>query len=106
MQMTPSLFSLLGRLWVHITLRRRGQFGLLLLLMIFASLVEIVLPLITFNGFAADNSLRKLGDISFWADSHAYNVVEMTRSVWLLSLADKLVEDAFPSGRISKLEKK
>jgi ABC-type multidrug transport system fused ATPase/permease subunit len=41
-QMPASLFSLLGRLWGHITPRRRGQFGLLLLLMVLASLVEIV----------------------------------------------------------------
>jgi D-sedoheptulose 7-phosphate isomerase len=67
---------------------------------------QMKLPLITFSGFAADNSLRKLGDINFWADSHAYNVVEMTHHVWLLSLADKLVEDAFPSALISKLGKK
>lgn len=42
MQMTPSLFSLLGRLWGHITTRRRRQFGFLLLLIILASLLEII----------------------------------------------------------------
>ena len=49
------------------------------------------LPLITFSGFAADNPLRKIGDLNFWADSKAYNVVEMTHHVWLLALVDKLV---------------
>ena len=37
-----SLLTLLGRLWGHITPRRRGQFGMLLLLMVLASLMEIV----------------------------------------------------------------
>ena len=51
------------------------------------------LSLITFTGFTADNPLRKLGDLNFWADSQAYNVVEMTHHVWLLALVDKLVAD-------------
>ncbi len=54
---------------------------------------QMKLALITFSGFAADNPLRKLGDLNFWADSQAYNVVEMTHHVWLLSLVDKLVAD-------------
>ena len=54
---------------------------------------QMKLALITFTGFAADNPLRKLGDLNFWADSQAYNVVEMTHHVWLLSLVDKLVAD-------------
>ncbi len=63
---------------------------------------QMKLPLITFSGFAPDNPLRKLGDINFWADSRAYNVVEMTHHVWLLSLADKLANDAVPSSLLSK----
>lgn len=54
---------------------------------------QMKLALITFTGFAADNPLRKLGNLNFWADSQAYNVVEMTHHVWLLSLVDKLVAD-------------
>ena len=54
---------------------------------------QMKLPLITLSGFTADNPLRKLGDLNFWADSQAYNVVEMTHHVWLLSLVDKLVAD-------------
>ncbi len=41
-QASQSLFTLLGRLWGHITPRRRGQFGLLLVLMVLASFMEIV----------------------------------------------------------------
>jgi len=51
------------------------------------------LALVTFSGFAADNPLRKLGDINFWANSQAYNVVEMTHHVWLVALVDKLAAD-------------
>ncbi|WP_231969392.1 ABC transporter ATP-binding protein [Polynucleobacter necessarius] len=40
--MNTSIFSLLGRLWRHITLRRRKQFVLLLLLMLLASFAEIL----------------------------------------------------------------
>ena len=54
---------------------------------------QMNLSLITFTGFTADNPLRKLGDLNFWADSKAYNVVEMTHHVWLLALVDKLVAD-------------
>jgi ATP-binding cassette, subfamily B, bacterial PglK len=39
---TQSITTLLSRLWHHITPRRRGQFGLLLILMIGASFAEIV----------------------------------------------------------------
>jgi len=39
---TQSIPTLLKRLWLHITPRRRGQFGLLLILMIVASFAEII----------------------------------------------------------------
>ena len=39
---TQSIRQLLTRLWQHISPRRRGQFGLLLVLMIFASFAEIL----------------------------------------------------------------
>jgi ABC-type multidrug transport system fused ATPase/permease subunit len=42
MQSTPSIRTLFNRLWQHISPRRRGQFGLLLILMIFASFTEII----------------------------------------------------------------
>ena len=42
MYTTQSLNKLLSRLWNHISPHRRGQFGLLLILMIFASFAEIV----------------------------------------------------------------
>ena len=39
---TQSTFTLLARLWQHISARRRGQLGLLVLLMVLASFAEIV----------------------------------------------------------------
>ena len=42
MQSTQSIKRLLGRLWHHISPRRRGQFGLLLILMVLASFAEIL----------------------------------------------------------------
>lgn len=47
------------------------------------------LSIITFSGFKHDNSLRKMGDVNFWADSSTYNVIEMTHHVWLLALVEK-----------------
>lgn len=42
MQPTQPISKLLNRLWRHITTRRRGQFGLLLVLMLIASFAEIL----------------------------------------------------------------
>jgi ATP-binding cassette, subfamily B, bacterial PglK len=39
---TPSIITLLKRLWLHISPRRRGQLGLLLVLMVGASFAEIL----------------------------------------------------------------
>lgn len=49
------------------------------------------LPTITLSGFDGDNHLRALGDLNFWCDSDAYNVVEMTHHVWLLAIVDYLI---------------
>ena len=45
----------------------------------------------TFSGFNSSNSLRKLGDMNFWVDSKAYNIVEMTHHIWLLSIVDFII---------------
>lgn len=42
MNSTQPIIQLLSRLWRHISPRRRGQFGLLLVLMVFASFAEIL----------------------------------------------------------------
>jgi ABC-type multidrug transport system fused ATPase/permease subunit len=42
MKLIQTIFFLLHRLWLHISLRRRGQFGMLLVLMVLASFAEIL----------------------------------------------------------------
>ena len=51
------------------------------------------LNVITFTGFLPNNPLRKLGDVNLWVDSKAYNIVEMTHNVWLLSVVDYIIEN-------------
>lgn len=46
---------------------------------------------VTLTGFAPDNPLRQLGDLSLWVDSRAYNVVESVHQIWLLMVCDLLV---------------
>ena len=44
------------------------------------------LNIIILTGFLPNNPLRKLGDVNLWVDSKAYNIVEMTHSILLLSV--------------------
>ena len=43
---------------------------------------------ITFTGHQKDNPLSKQGDINFWINSKAYNFVENTHQIWLLTIVD------------------
>jgi len=52
------------------------------------------LKLVTFTGFSGDNPLRSLGRLNFWVDSRAYNIVEMTHQIWLLSVCDLIIGNA------------
>ena len=47
--------------------------------------------IITFSGHDNNNPLSKLGDINFWIDSKAYNFVENTHQIWLLTIADLVI---------------
>ena len=47
--------------------------------------------LITFTGFSKDNPLKKRGNINFWIDSKAYNVIEGIHQIWLLSICDLII---------------
>jgi len=49
------------------------------------------LPVIAFTAFDPRNPLRRLGDISFWADSHHYSIAEGLHSAWTFCVADMLV---------------
>ena len=47
--------------------------------------------IITFSGHENNNPLSKLGDINFWINSKAYNFVENTHQVWLLTIVDLII---------------
>ena len=52
---------------------------------------ELKMGVITFSGFNSGNPLRQAGDINFWVDSKAYNIVEITHHIWLLALVDYII---------------
>jgi len=47
--------------------------------------------IITFTGHNKDNQLSKLGDINLWINSKAYNFVENTHQIWLLTIVDLII---------------
>ena len=47
--------------------------------------------IITFTGHDNNNPLSKLGDINFWINSKAYNFVENTHQIWLLTIVDLII---------------
>jgi len=58
---------------------------------------DMGIDVISFSGFNSNNPLRKLGEINFWVNSNAYNIVEMTHHIWLLAIVDFLIGDIFYS---------
>ena len=50
-----------------------------------------VSKIITFTGHNKNNPLSQLGDINFWIDSKAYNFVENTHQLWLLTIVDLII---------------
>ncbi len=58
------------------------------------------LSLVTFTGFAEDNPLKHAGQLNYWVNSRAYNVIEMTHHIWLLSVCDLIIGSAeYPAKR-------
>jgi len=57
--------------------------------------------IITFTGHNKNNSLYGLGDINFWINSKAYNFVENTHQVWLLTICDLIIGKREYSAKIS-----
>jgi len=47
--------------------------------------------IITLTGNDKDNELNKLGDINFWINSKAYNLIENAHQALLLSLVDLII---------------
>lgn len=52
---------------------------------------KMKIKVITFSGFDKDNPLRNCGIVNVWVDSHAYNIVEMTHHIWILSIIDLII---------------
>lgn len=52
------------------------------------------LKIVTFTGKRADNPLRAQGDVNFWFDSSAYNVVEAVHMLWMTTVIDMIVGQA------------
>jgi D-sedoheptulose 7-phosphate isomerase len=49
--------------------------------------------IITFTGFEKNNPLRQMGEINFWVESKAYNIIENTHMIWLLAVCDLIKEE-------------
>lgn len=52
------------------------------------------LTVVTFSGFKQNNPLMSIGDINFWVDSEAYNIIESTHQIWLLTVVDLIIGKA------------
>jgi D-sedoheptulose 7-phosphate isomerase len=52
------------------------------------------LPVVTFTGFSPENKLKAEGDINFWLDSKAYNIIECTHMIWMTLVVDMIVGNA------------
>ena len=49
------------------------------------------ISVITFTGFSSSNPLKSAGDINFWLDSKAYNIIEGIHQIWLLTIVDMII---------------
>jgi len=49
------------------------------------------LTVIAFTGFDHSNPLGALGDMNFWVESHAYNIVECIHMIWLTATCDLII---------------
>jgi D-sedoheptulose 7-phosphate isomerase len=55
---------------------------------------ELNLSVVTFSGFDSGNKLKQFGDINFWLDSKAYNIIESIHGIWIFAVVDMLVGKA------------
>jgi D-sedoheptulose 7-phosphate isomerase len=49
------------------------------------------IKIITFTGKNIDNTLKSIGDINFWVDSNAYNIVEGIHMIWVTTVVDMII---------------
>lgn len=52
---------------------------------------EVGMKVVTFSGRSSENSLKQLGDINFWVDSNAYNIVECIHMMWITTVVDSVI---------------
>jgi D-sedoheptulose 7-phosphate isomerase len=52
---------------------------------------KLNLPVVTFSGFSSSNKLKQLGDVNFWLDSKAYNIIESIHNVWMFTVVDLII---------------
>ena len=52
---------------------------------------ETGLKIVTFSGRSPENSLKALGDVNFWVDSNAYNIVECIHMMWITTVIDSVI---------------
>ncbi len=52
------------------------------------------MQVVTLSGMKPDNPLRKNGQVNFWVDSQAYNIVETAHQFFLMSVADLIIGKA------------
>ena len=46
---------------------------------------------ISFTGHSYNNPLSKISDLSLWVESKAYNFIENTHQIWLLTVCDSII---------------
>ena len=56
-----------------------------------ASRLKKINTIITLTGHSENNPLKKLGNISLWVNSKAYNLVENIHQIWLLLIVDLII---------------
>jgi len=49
------------------------------------------IKIISFTGHTKDNPLSKVSDLNLWINSKAYNFVENTHQIWLLTVCDLII---------------
>ena len=52
---------------------------------------DLGLQVVTFTGRDINNSLKSHGDINFWVNSDAYNIVECIHMIWATTVIDTIV---------------
>ena len=55
------------------------------------ALRERSVPVVSFTGKSAGNSLRRNSDLSFWVNSDAYNIVECIHMIWITTVIDMVI---------------